>query len=115
MGGVLARGLAVARSMAERGRPLLEGTAAITIASVEKVMEWEPDRFIELISPRALLIVTPGEWDIMHRFEYIREAYARAGEPKRLVPLRCEQMDVYLPPWQDRALEHATAWFQEHL
>lgn len=104
-----------ARSMAERGRPLLEGTAEITIASVEKVNEWEPERFIDLISPRALLIVTPGEWDIMHRFEYIREAYARAGEPKRLVPLRCEQMDVYLPPWQDRALEHATAWFQEHL
>ena len=103
------------RSMAERGRPLLEGTAEITIASVEKVNEWEPERFIDLISPRALLIVTPGEWDIMHRFEYIREAYARAGEPKRLVPLRCEQMDVYLPPWQDRALEHATAWFQEHL
>jgi uncharacterized protein len=104
-----------ARSMAERGRPLLEGTAEITIASVEKVNEWEPERFIDLISPRALLIVTPGEWDIMHRFEYIREAYARAGEPKRLVPLRCEQMDVYLPPWQDRALEHATAWFLDHL
>jgi hypothetical protein len=31
------------------------------------------------------------------------------------VPLRCEQMDVYLPPWQNRALEHATAWFKEHL
>ena len=104
-----------ARSMAERGRPLLEGTAEITIASVEKVNEWEPERFIDLISPRALLIVTPGEWDIMHRFEYIREAYARAGEPKRLVPLRCEQMDVYLPPWQDRAIEHATAWFLDHL
>jgi fermentation-respiration switch protein FrsA (DUF1100 family) len=104
-----------ARSMAERGRPLLEGTAEITIASVEKVNEWEPERFIDLISPRALLIVTPGEWDIMHRFEFIRDAYGRAGEPKRLVPLRCEQMDVYLPPWQDRALEHATAWFQEHL
>ena len=103
------------RSMAERGRPLLEGTAEITLASVEKVNEWEPERFIDLISPRALLIVTPGEWDIMHRFEYIREAYARAGEPKRLVPLRCEQMDVYLPPWQDRALEHATAWFLDHL
>lgn len=104
-----------ARSMAERGRPLLEGTAEITIASVEKVNEWEPERFIDLISPRALLIVTPGEWDIMHRFEYIREAYARAGEPKRLIPLRCEQMDVYLPPWQDRALEHATTWFLEYL
>jgi fermentation-respiration switch protein FrsA (DUF1100 family) len=103
------------QSLAERGRPLLEGTADITLASVEKVLEWEPDRFIELISPRALLIVTPGEWDVMHRFEHIREAYARAGEPKRIIPLRCEQMDVYLPPWQDRALEHATAWFKEHL
>lgn len=104
-----------AQSLAERGRPLLEGTLDITLASVEKVIEWEPDRFIDLISPRPLLIVTPGEWDIMHRFEDIREAYARAGEPKKIIPLRCEQMDVYLPPWQNRALEHATAWFQEHL
>ena len=101
--------------MERHGRPLLEGTADLTIASVEKVMEWEPDRFIELISPRPLLIVTPGEWDVMHRFEYIRDAYAWAGEPKRLIPLPCEQMDVYLPPWQTRAIEHATAWFQEHL
>jgi hypothetical protein len=34
----------------------------------------------------------------MHRFDHIREAWIRAGEPKRLVPLACEQMDVYLPP-----------------
>jgi fermentation-respiration switch protein FrsA (DUF1100 family) len=102
-------------SMAQRGRPLLEGTPEITIASVEKVIEWEPDRFIDRISPRPLLIVTPGGWDVMHRFEHIIEAYGRAGEPKRLVPLRCEQMDVYLPPWQDRAIEEATAWFKEHL
>jgi fermentation-respiration switch protein FrsA (DUF1100 family) len=104
-----------ARMRAEQGRPLLYGTPEITAASVEKVMEWEPDRFIELISPRPLLIVTPGEWDIMHRFEHIRDAYARAGEPKRLIPLPCEQMDVYLPPWRTRAAEHAAAWFQEHL
>jgi fermentation-respiration switch protein FrsA (DUF1100 family) len=102
-------------SMAERGRPLLEGTRDITLAAVEKVMEWEPDRFIDLISPRPLLIVTPGGWDIMHRFEFIRDAYARAGEPKRLIPLPCEQMEIYLPPWQNRAIEHAAAWFQEHL
>jgi fermentation-respiration switch protein FrsA (DUF1100 family) len=104
-----------AEMRSQHGRPLLEGTRDITIASIEKVMEWEPDAFIERISPRPLLIVTPGEWDIMHRFDHIRDAYARAGEPKRLIPLRCEQMDVYLPPWQTRALEHATAWFQEHL
>lgn len=104
-----------AEMMEKHNRPLLEGTADLTIASVEKVMEWEPDRFIELISPRPLLIVTPGQWDVMHRFEYIRDAYARAGEPKRLIPLQCEQMDVYLPPWQTCAIEHATAWFQEHL
>jgi fermentation-respiration switch protein FrsA (DUF1100 family) len=104
-----------AEMRAQHGRPLLDGTSDITIASVEKVMEWEPDAFIARISPRPLLIVTPGEWDIMHRFEHIRDAFAGAGEPKRLVPLQCEQMDVYLPPWQIRALEHATAWFQEHL
>jgi uncharacterized protein len=102
-------------SMAKHGRPLLEGTPDITIESVEKVMEWEPGRFIDLISPRALLIVTPGEWDIMHRFEHIREAYAKAGEPKRLIPLPCEQMDIYVPPWQNRALEHTTRWFREYL
>jgi fermentation-respiration switch protein FrsA (DUF1100 family) len=104
-----------AEMRAQHGRPLLEGSSDITIASLEKVMEWEPDAFIGRISPRPLLIVTPGLWDIMHRFDDIRDAFARAGEPKRLIPLRCEQMDVYLPPWRTRALEHATAWFEEHL
>lgn len=102
-------------SMANRNRPLLYGSSDITLQSVEKVIEWEPDRFIELISPRPLLIVTPGQWDVMHRFDHIREAFLRAGEPKRLIPLPCEQMDVYLPPWQTRAIEHAAAWFGEHL
>jgi fermentation-respiration switch protein FrsA (DUF1100 family) len=103
------------RSMAERGRPLLEGTADITIQSVEKVIEWEPDRFIDLISPTPLLICTPGQWDVMHRFDHIREAWVRVAEPKKLIPLACEMMEVYMPPWQTRGLEHATAWFQEHL
>lgn len=103
------------RSMAEHGRPLLNGTGRITVESIEKVLEWEPDRFIDRIAPRPLLIVTPGGWDIMHIFEHTSEAYARAGEPKRLIPLRCDQMDVYLPPWQGVALDHATFWFKEHL
>ena len=104
-----------ARSMAERGRPLLEGTGQISIASIEKVIEWEPDRYIELVSPTPLLVVTPGQWDIMHRFDHIKEMWQRAGEPKKLIPLACEQMEVYLPPWQTRALEHAEAWFKEWL
>jgi len=103
------------RSMAERGCPLLEGTDEITIASVEKIIEWEPERFIDLVSPTALLIVTPGQWDVMHRFEHIREAYIRAGEPKKLIPLACEQMDIYVRPWETRALEHAASWFNEYL
>jgi uncharacterized protein len=103
------------QSMSERGRPLLEGTSDLTIEAVEKVCEWEPDRFIDRISPTPLLIITPGRWDIMHIFEHIKEAYGRAGEPKRLIPLQCEQMDVYLPPWQGKALEYATAWYQEYL
>lgn len=102
-------------SRSERGKPLLEGTEDITLQSVEKVIEWEPDRFIERISPTPLLIVTPAQWDVMHRFDHIGAAYLRAGEPKRLVPLACEQMEIYLPPWQTRALEHATAWYKEHL
>ena len=97
------------------GRQPLEGTPELTFESVEKVLEFEPDFIIDRISPRALCIVTPGEWDVFHPFDQIRAAYARAGEPKRIVPLPCEQMDVYLPPWQGRALEHAAAWYDEHL
>jgi acetyl esterase/lipase len=103
------------RSMRERGRPLLEGTPEISIHAIEKVIEWEPDRFIDLVSPAALLVVTPAKYDIMHRFDHIREMWTRAGEPKKLIPMPCEQMEVYLPPWQTRALEHAEAWFREWL
>ena len=103
------------RALREFGRPLLEGTAEITLESVERVIEFAPDAYIHLIAPRALCIITPGRWDVFHPYDQIREAFARAGEPKRLLPLPCEQMDVYLPPFQQIALDHAAGWFREHL
>lgn len=103
------------RSQEQGGRPLLESSYDMTLASLEKVLEWEPDRFIELISPTPLLIVTPGKWDVMHRYEDIRAAYREAGEPKRIVLLPCEQMDIYVPPFLTQALDETVAWFRQHM
>lgn len=104
-----------ARIGVQEGRPMVPGAADLTIASLEKIMEWAPDAFIDRIAPRALLIVTPGRWDMMHPYDQIQDAFARAGEPKRVIPVNCEQNEIYVDPWLTRSLNHAIDWYKDHL
>jgi len=44
-----------------------------------------------------------------------RSAFARAGEPKRLLEIEGGHYSVYIGPGADEAARAATEWFAEHL
>ena len=69
--------------------PLLVAEPEITLESIEKVIEFNPESVIHQIGPRPLTIVTTGGWDVIHLLDQIQDAYKKANEPKRLVLIPC--------------------------
>jgi len=89
----------------------------VTMSSFEAILEHAPARSIELIAPRPLLMILAKD-DVISSSDLIRAAYARAGEPKRLLEVEGGHYSVY--PWSkgrsaDQASQAATEWFAEHL
>ncbi len=87
----------------------------VTLESLERIIEFQPDAAIDRIAPRALCIIGVTGFDAVHPLDQIQEAYRRAGEPKQLVLLPYREFGVYVEPGQSVALEHARAWFAAHL
>lgn len=88
---------------------------AVTLESLERMIEYDPADAIELISPTPLLIVAAAE-DSLIPLDVVREAFERAGEPKELCVLECGHFDVYATePWFSRAASAAARWFETHL
>src|SRR5207244_9324735 len=67
----------------------------VTMSSLEAVLEYAPARSIDLIAPRPLLMLLARS-DPIAPPETIRAAFARAGEPKRLVEVEGTHYSVYL-------------------
>jgi fermentation-respiration switch protein FrsA (DUF1100 family) len=89
----------------------------VAVSSFEAILEHAPAKSIELIAPRPLLMIIAKD-DTISSSELIREAFARAGEPKRLIEVEGGHYSVY--PWSrgqsaDQAAQAATEWFTEHL
>jgi fermentation-respiration switch protein FrsA (DUF1100 family) len=89
----------------------------VAMSSIESILEHAPARSIELIAPRPLLMILAKD-DTISSSDLIRAAFARAGEPKRLLEVEGGYYSVY--PWSkgrsaDQASQAATEWFAEHL
>jgi uncharacterized protein len=106
---------AMRQAIEETGGPLLDGAGEIEMESIERVMEFSPMNVIERIGPRPICIVTTARYDVTHPLENIYEAYKRAQEPKKIVLLPVEQLDVYKEPGRSMALKEAVKWFDEYL
>jgi fermentation-respiration switch protein FrsA (DUF1100 family) len=70
-----------------------------------------------VIAPRPMLMILAKD-DTISSSELIREAFARAGDPKHLIKVEDGHYSVY--PWSrgqsaDQAAQAATEWFTEHL
>jgi len=86
----------------------------VTARSWERILEYSPLRWIDRIAPTPLLIVA-AEHDVICPIDLVREAVARAGEPKRLVVLPVGHFDPYEEPCFADASRAAAAWFATHL
>ena len=88
---------------------------AVTLESLEKMLEYDPPGAIELVAPTPLLVIGARR-DSLIPVEALRAAVARAGEPKRYLELDCGHFDVYATePFFGRAADAATDWFRTHL
>jgi len=86
----------------------------VTLRSWERLLEYSPLRWIDRIAPTPLLVIA-AEHDLLCPVTLVREAFARAGEPKRLVVLPVGHFDPYEPPTFAAAAGAAVDWFTAHL
>lgn len=89
--------------------------ADIALESVQKVIEFIPENFIHLISPRAICIVATVGYDMIHPLEAILDVYRKANEPKKLVQMPYNQLQLYTEPMQSEAMGHVIGWFNQYL
>jgi uncharacterized protein len=88
---------------------------AVTIASIEEVIQADPADFIEAISPTPLLMIMANQ-DATVSPELTRAAFERARPPKKLMTFDGSHYDVYdNPSISQMAASAARDWFVEHL
>ncbi|WP_158511779.1 alpha/beta hydrolase [Sphingobium sp. TKS] len=87
----------------------------ISLESIEKILEFSAERFIDRIAPRALLIAANLGPDSVHPYGDIMRAYGAALEPKTLLPLPMSQLDVYTSPGLETATAAQIDWLSKTL
>jgi hypothetical protein len=87
----------------------------LTLESMGKIIEFFPENVIHLIAPRPICIVTSAGYDMVHPIDTIQEAYRKAGEPKKLVLLPCDQLGAYSEPGRGMAMKAAIEWFDKYV
>lgn len=97
------------------GDMLMHSAPEITIESFEHVMQFDATYTARKIAPRAYCIVQLTGHDVYHPNEPIQTAYRAAGEPKRMVSLKMDQLDAYKPDFREQAIGAAAAFFNEYL
>lgn len=104
---------ATARRFFDEAR-LKSWTNAVTLSSFEHVRGYEPGLWAHRLAPRGLLVIIAEE-DQVTPVPPVLEAFARAGEPKRLVRVPGDHFEVYDGPGFDQAMNAAIRWYREHL
>lgn len=85
----------------------------VTLRSLERLLEYGPGRFVDRIAPTPLLLVAAAR-DFLP-LDIAERAFARAGEPKRMVVLDGGHFCAYEPPHFATAVREACEWFVRHL
>lgn len=86
----------------------------VTLCSIERIIEHAPALHVDRIAPKPLLMILATE-DKWTPPGLIRETFARAGGPKRLLEIEGGHYVVYEGEGQRRAAAAATDWFATHL
>lgn len=94
---------------------LMHSAPAITIESFEQTMQFDATYTARKIAPRAYCIVQLTGHDVYHPNEPIQTAYSMAGEPKRMVSLKMDQLDCYKPGFREQTIGAAITFFNDYL
>jgi fermentation-respiration switch protein FrsA (DUF1100 family) len=86
----------------------------VTLRSWERILEYSPLRWVDRIAPTPLLVIA-AEQDLICPIDLAREAFARAGDPKKLIVLPAGHFAPYEPPCFADAAAAALDWFTVHL
>lgn len=87
----------------------------VTVESLEKLLEYDPTYAIEFISPTPLLMIV-GANDMSQPANLSLAAFARAGEPKKLVTMPSGHTEMLeKPEFVETGANEAIAWFNQHL
>jgi fermentation-respiration switch protein FrsA (DUF1100 family) len=86
----------------------------VTLRTIEMLMEYEPEAYIDRVSPTPLLMVVAAG-DVLTPTDLALAAYERAREPKRAVVLPGGHFDAYTGPDFELSSGAARDWFVEHL
>jgi fermentation-respiration switch protein FrsA (DUF1100 family) len=85
----------------------------VTLRSLDLMRSYEPVIFAERVAPTPFLMIV-GDRDSQTPVAWQREAFARIGEPKRLISLPGRHYDPYLA-LLPQSIEAARDWFTAHL
>jgi hypothetical protein len=87
----------------------------VTVESLEKLLEYDPTYAIEFIAPTPLLMIV-GEHDMSQPANLSLAAFARAGEPKKLITMPSGHTEMLeKPEFVDKGASEAIAWFNQYL
>ena len=94
---------------------LMHSAPSITIESFDYAMQFDATYTARKIAPRAYCIVQLTGHDVYHPNEPIQTAFRVAGEPKRMVSLKMDQLDCYKPGFREQTIGAAVRFFNDHL
>lgn len=87
----------------------------VTVSSLQEAIQTAPGDYIEAVAPTPMLVIM-AEPDKTVLTQYTKDAFARAGEPKRLLTIDALHYDVYDKPDTLRVASTAARdWFVEYL
>lgn len=85
----------------------------ISIDSLWAIAKFAPIKLIDQIAPKPVLIIAAKQ-DTSVPFNTVRDAYAKALEPKKMVELEAGHYGVYYEV-METACSAAISWFKQHL
>lgn len=86
----------------------------LPLEALDRIMEYEPERVVTQIAPRALLLIG-ARHDTAAPVSELRHLYAAAGQPKRLEILDIGHYEIYDLPHRTTAINLALEWFRTYL
>ena len=87
---------------------------AVTLRTLEMLMEYEPGSYIDRVSPTPLMLVVAAG-DVLVPADLTLEAYEQARKPKKLVILPGGHFGAYTGPDFELSSGSARDWLGQHL